>query len=427
MVTNFNPSQGKRLFFLESRWDLGGSTVFNAMLAGHLLRLDNYALGGFSIDPVASTEFLTGLIDFPIYHLAHKRFTRRRILLDMYGLIRSYAPDYLIFTITRKNCEIARHLPEHVVKIGVIHAVDQDVIATANLYSGSFDAIVSVSQMGLDALNGISPPPACPSRFIPPGIMLPDAPLEREANTDQPIRLLYLGRLAEPSKRARSIVSIAKNLKSRGIPFTWTVAGDGPEAGYLAQALAEMGIAEVLLLGSVRHKDLPALFSRHDMIVSTSDKEAFPLALQESMAFGLVPVAGNAPGRVEDVVTAAGGFLVSADDPAEFGGAIAAAHENRELLYRLSAQAAQTIQKDLGWECIGGRWQALLVSLAPQRGIEKAWPLRLTIKDNLYISLPIYLKFAQSWGEFVLSQIELYNRGLVIRLRRMNGFFFPHH
>ncbi len=414
--------QVKRLFFLETRWGLGGGTVFNAYLARKLFDLENLTPVGLSIDPTHpddTANFLKGLVDFPIHSSLKQRFTRRRFLHDAYAVIRAQMPERIIFTVNSKTCEVVRHLPSHVVRIGVVHAVDVDNVALAGCYSKHLDAIVCVSQMGLDMLNSLSPPPCCPCYFIPPGILLPEAPLKRESTGGHPLRLLYLGRLAEEAKRARSIVGIATALRERGVPFQWNIAGSGPEAGFVAQALDELKVGEVVLIGNVSHHEVPGLFSKYDVIVSTSDREAFPLALQEAMAFGLVPVAGDAPGRVSDIVQAAGGFLVDVNNPAKFAEAISVLHEDRELLTRLSEQASQAISEELGWDCIAKRWQALLASPALQARDEKAWPRRLSVLPCLDKTLPDRLMFLQSIGESLASLIELLIDGHIRRLRKI--------
>lgn len=419
MDNETNNPNNRKIYFLESNWDSGGSTVFDANLANELSKLNHYELGVISINPVEKSKFLNDLIGFPVHQPPKKQFTRRRILLDTYPIIRNISPDCLILTIHRDTCEIARHLPEDVVKIGVIHAVDDAVIELANTYSPYFDAIVSVSNTGLNMMTASSSLPKCPTHFILPGIIMPDASFRRETNFHQPIRLLYLGRLTELSKRARSIVQIAADLKKRCVPFEWTIAGVGPEADFISQTLKEMRINEVTLIGSISHKDLPLLFSRHDVIVSTSDKEAFNLALHEAMAFGLVPVAGDAPGRVTEIVEAANGFLVDANEPSEFGKAITVLHQDRNLLADLSNQAHHAIHADHSWGFVGNKWHTLLDSLNFHEGIQINWPTKLKINKNLHVVLPIYLSFVQTFIEYLLSISEFINQNFMLKLRKI--------
>lgn len=408
----------KRLFFLDG-WGLGGNSVFNAKLGTTLRRMHEYVPSGFSLNPLDESDFLKELIGFPVTGASRLRLTRRGMLDDGYQAIRELKPTRLVCTIHRINCEMVRHLPPHVLKIGVVHAVDRDVIEMAHRYSEYFDAIVAVSEQGLGMLTGMTSPPRCPCYFIPPGILMPDEIWKREPNLTQPLRLLYLGRLAQLSKRACDIVGIARALKASGIPFEWTIAGDGPDADFVAQGLADAGVQEAVMLGVVNHKDVPGLLASHDVIVSTSDREAFPLALQEGMAHGLVPVAASAPGRVSDVVAAAGGFLVEVDDSEGFCSAIRALAEDRGLLERLSKQAADAISKDLGWESIATKWQALLTSPELQARADTGWSERLKIQPSLNPLFPGCPIWIQDALDSVLAYFERFDAEHVRRVRRI--------
>lgn len=417
---NTIPSSSRRIGFLETEWGLGGSCVFSARLANYLVRMRGHAIRGFSIRPLDSIGFLGGLVKFPIHLPPQASFRRRNILREMHAIIRQHPPDCLIFTVNNRNCDIARHLPKHIIKIGVIHGVDEPLIVLAGAYSSSFDALVSVSRMGLEMLQNLPVQPACACHFIPPGIMMPDEPLNRNHNVERPLRLLYLGRLTEISKRARSIVSIAALLKNRGIPFIWSVAGDGPEAKFIEQSMRDLQIDEVRLLGTLPNQDTPALFASHDVIVSTSDKEAFPLALQEAMAYGMVPVAGSAPGRVAEVVTLANGFLAHPDNPSQFADAIEKLHHDRNLLSRLSGQASEAIGNELAWPRIACRWSSLLESLTQNCPPPTDWPTKPQILPNIHRMLPRPLTFVQDCAESALSMIESCNRRRALHLKTIS-------
>jgi glycosyltransferase involved in cell wall biosynthesis len=231
------------------------------------------------------------------------------------------------------------------------------------------------------------------------------------------LRLLYLGRLTELSKRARSIVLFAKALETSRIPYAWTVAGDGDEADYLRHALVEHGIINTRLVGPVPRANLPKLFEEHDVIVSTSEREAFPLGLQESMAHGLVPVAVAAPGRVEEVVAQAKGFLIDVDDADGFAQSIGTLATNRMLLEDLSGAAAAAISQDLGWKQIASDWDKLLEEF-PLRGSSGSWPARLRVLPNL---TPLFRGCPQALTELIdqiLFRVENLDVGLVRRIRR---------
>ena len=407
-----------RLLFLDS-WVLGGSTIFNAGLGALLADSHGYQVSGYSLEPIDEAAFGRELIRFPVQGAKRRRLTRRGWLADSFEALRQIDPGRLICTVNWWNCEMARHLPERVVKIGVVHAVDPQVIERACLYSEYFDAIVSVSRLGFERLTGALPQPRCPVHFIPPGILMPAAGWQRLSNKDQPLRLLYLGRLTQPSKRARDMVGIVKALRKNQVPFQWTIAGDGDEREYIRTSLEDAGIKEVVMLGAVNHGEVAGLFATHDVIVFTSEQEAFPLSLQEAMAHGMVPVAARAPGRVSEVVDLAGGFLVDINDAEGFALAIAKLDADRELLNRMSSQAAAAIPQDLSWSSIAARWHQLLSSPALQPRDQEPWPAKVRIQPNpvpLFPGCPGWVKEAFDW---LLEKIDRLDFQHVRRIRRI--------
>src|SRR5258705_10467274 len=59
----------------------------------------------------------------------------------------------------------------------------------------------------------------------------------RRLESGKPLRILYLGRLERGQKRVHLFPEIFRNLSSSGIPFVWTIVGEGPEASSLAEKL----------------------------------------------------------------------------------------------------------------------------------------------------------------------------------------------
>ncbi len=67
-----------------------------------------------------------------------------------------------------------------------------------------------------------------------------------------PLRLGYVGRLADVDKRIRDIIPFVQSLHARGIRFHLSIAGDGPERAGLAEALADYPVSFLGALTSDR-------------------------------------------------------------------------------------------------------------------------------------------------------------------------------
>jgi len=133
----------------------------------------------------------------------------------------------------------------------------------------------------------------------------------------------------------------------------------------------------------------------------------------------MVPVAAAAPGRVSDVVVAAGGFLVDVADSEGFCKAICVLAEDRGLLDRLSSQAAAAISTDLGWESIATKWEALLDSPELQARPEIGWSERLKIQPSLNPLFPGCPIWIQDAFDSVLSRLELVDAERMRCIRRV--------
>ena len=71
------------------------------------------------------------------------------------------------------------------------------------------------------------------------------AGLAPEEAGDQPLRLAFSGRL-EARKGPLEVVAVASELRSRGVDFTFLVAGDGPLRAELEAAVHSAGLSRSL-------------------------------------------------------------------------------------------------------------------------------------------------------------------------------------
>jgi glycosyltransferase involved in cell wall biosynthesis len=106
---------------------------------------------------------------------------------------------------------------------------------------------------------------------------------------------------------------------------TLLVAGEGPEEARLMALTRSMGLeSRVRLLGSVPHKDLPALLSAADVMALASESEGLANAWIEAMACGTPVVTPEVDGAAEAVDRPAAGHLLRERTPAAFAAAIRA-------------------------------------------------------------------------------------------------------
>ena len=387
-----------RVAFVTGSLALGGASTFTLFLSS-ALRESGIPVEVFSFasgNPL-STEFAEAGI--PVHTQDNARLIFEDRLQNVYAGLRAFKPTAVFAVLGVEAFETLRYLPPGVTRIGIFHDRAVRPHVTIPLFGKTLDHLVVVASYLREDMRQLDP--QFPCTYLAHGIPLPKDTAPRSPKHKDPLRLLYYGRFENTSKGVRLFPEIAAALKRRQIPFVWTLHGTGPDEEFLKNAFAkEIQSGEVIFSKPIKYSELPRLIRRHDVYMLASTNEGGPLTLLESMALGLVPVCGNIPGLVQEVITAQNGFRVPRDNPDAYADAIAALHHNRDLLEQLSAASRQTITGHFSATAMAGRYLAFLESLPAGRNIE--WPAR--IRPRPILSSSGMLRLAQSLG--ILRQLR---------------------
>lgn len=102
-----------------------------------------------------------------------------------------------------------------------------------------------------------------------------------------------------PVKRVQDVVRIFHKVREK-FPAKLLFIGEGPDTSIARQLVADLGLTdEVRFLG--KQENLAFIYSLADILLLTSEKEAFGLVALEAMACGL-PVVGTTAGGIPEVV-----------------------------------------------------------------------------------------------------------------------------
>jgi len=161
---------------------------------------------------------------------------------------------------------------------------------------------------------------------------------------DQPLRLLYIGRLA----REKGVYEIVQGMRlalELGVEARLIVAGNGVEGPRLRRYAQALGLgSRVCFAGPVFGADKVKLLGGCDAFLLPSYSEGLPYALLESMAAG-VPVIATRVGAIPDVVAdGTHGLLVAAHDGKAIAGALATLCLDRERLSWMSRACRRRIR-----------------------------------------------------------------------------------
>jgi glycosyltransferase involved in cell wall biosynthesis len=182
--------------------------------------------------------------------------------------------------------------------------------------------------------------------------------------------------------------TILAALTKAGIPFHWTIAGEGDKRVELERAMQTASATQrVVFSGPVPNAQVPALLEKHDIFLLASEAEGLPLSLLEAMGHGLVPVVSDLESGIRDVVDATNGMLVPVEDVAGYARGIIHLHEHRDELAAKSAAARQRVKTNFSVEAMTDRWLAALPQATPVIG---NWPKRWNIRPPLVARHPVY-------------------------------------
>lgn len=137
---------------------------------------------------------------------------------------------------------------------------------------------------------------------MPPGLeigLLPNKLVTLDGYNLLPSRLhcAYIGRVTN-IKRPDRFLDVVREVKRRGIPLDFYIAGDGPLLDFCRKRISREQLP-VTLLGW--QGDIEKVLAAADMVVLTSDNEGTPLSLIQAGMAGL-PVVATRVGSVSEVI-----------------------------------------------------------------------------------------------------------------------------
>ncbi len=125
-----------------------------------------------------------------------------------------------------------------------------------------------------------------------------------------PLRLLTVARF-DPMKGHIILLDAVAQLRKRGIPVVLDVIGDGPTRSAIEHRIAELDIADsVVLHGSIGQDKIVDFFHAADVFCLPSFGEGVPVVLMEAMACGLPVVTSRIAGIQELVQDQVSGYVV---------------------------------------------------------------------------------------------------------------------
>jgi glycosyltransferase involved in cell wall biosynthesis len=181
---------------------------------------------------------------------------------------------------------------------------------------------------------------------------------------DQPLRLLYIGRIA----REKGLYETLQGMRlatELGVDARLIIAGNGPEVPRLRRYAHALGLGSRVFISSpVFGKDKVTLLEGSDLFMLPSHAEGLPYALLESMAAG-VPVIATDVGAIPDVVTDdTHGIVVPPRDAKAIANALAELSADRERISWMSRACRRRIRAAFSIDRVAAEFGEIYAALS---------------------------------------------------------------
>lgn len=207
--------------------------------------------------------------------------------------IQATRPDVLVVANIAAGYEAVRHLRQHGKRapavVMALHGLQRDQMNDVRSAKDVIDAVVTVNRLAY-ALACEACGAAERVFYAPCGVPLPDDPSAKAAapGDDQPLRLLYSGRVEQAQKRVLDLPELAAALLARGVPFRISIAGSGPADVMLHDKAKSLGVhAHFAFMGELDAAQIAQAYREHDALIVPSEWETGPLVAWEAMSHGL--------------------------------------------------------------------------------------------------------------------------------------------
>lgn len=186
-----------------------------------------------------------------------------------------------------------------------------------------------------------------------------DATTDGEDRVDgDALDLLFVGRFVRTKNLPRLVDAVA-GLPDR-VPARLALVGDGPRREAIRRHVADARLDDVVTFeGYVANEDLPGYYRESDVVVLSSRRENYPIALLEAMSCG-IPVVAPDVGAVDRIVTDGEDGLLYAPGSIEgLRECLVRLHDEPELRSELGERARRRALDSFDWGDRARRLEAL--------------------------------------------------------------------
>jgi glycosyltransferase involved in cell wall biosynthesis len=212
---------------------------------------------------------------------------------------------------------------------------------------------------------------------LPYFVPTPSNLADKHYAVDQPLTLIYAGRVRQSQKRVFDLVGLANELRSRGVKFRLSICGDGDERVELMNRFDAAGHEDsVRYLGKVDQSEMGTVLRAHDIFVQVSEYEGTSTSMLEAMANGVIPAVTRATSGISGIVEdGLNGITVAIGDMVALAERLSAVSRSPFMLQEMR-RAVFAKGAEFGWSDYRTRLMSILEHANLNRR-PRCWPRHL--------------------------------------------------
>jgi len=176
-------------------------------------------------------------------------------------------------------------------------------------------------------------------------------PAEPLVPKDDRKAVIVSNRFLLPLYNVECLIRAVPYVVSRCDKVLFLVASDGERKAALESMVSQMNLLPwVRFLGSIPHRQMPALLKSSHIYVSTSLSDGTSVSLLEAMACGLFPVVTDIPANREWIKDGRNGFLVPTDDELALADRLNMALKDKALRQKAKGINTKLVREKASWQ-----------------------------------------------------------------------------
>lgn len=241
---------------------------------------------------------------------------------------------------------LARRHSDQVRVVGLAHSDQPYYYDLLEYYESIVQRFVAVSHEVAGKLAARLPHRQDDILVRPYGVEVPRELCRTYSSGNQPLQLVFAGRLVEEQKCVSDLVRLVEALIARNVSFRLRIIGEGTDKHLVADGIRDLGPSAdscVQLMGRAFADEMAKIWRSADVCILVSRYEGTSISMLEAMAQGCAPVVTKVSGSASLILPGDNGFLSGIGESDVMADLLRTLDQDRACLQRVGFQAYRTV------------------------------------------------------------------------------------